>query len=109
MDASIGGKNGVNFEGYKNMVGIIRQPDFVICDPEMLRTLEPAEYRMGFAEVIKYGAILNPDLFEFLEKNHRAALEHDPHHYGGDNCRMCRSANVILSPVMRMNQERGKN
>ncbi len=39
VDASIGGKNGVNYEGYKNMVGVIRQPEFVICDPEMLATL----------------------------------------------------------------------
>ncbi len=78
VDASIGGKNGVNFEGYKNMVGIIRQPDFVICDPDMLKTLEPAEFRMGFAEVIKYGAIMDPGLFAFLEGNYREALELDP-------------------------------
>ncbi len=78
VDASIGGKNGVNYEGYKNMVGIIRQPDFVICDPEMLNTLEPSEFRMGFAEVIKYGAILDQDFFEFLERNHEQALAHDP-------------------------------
>ena len=78
VDASIGGKNGINFEGYKNMVGIVRQPDFVICDPEMLNTLKPSEFRMGFAEVIKYGAILDPDLFEFLERNHTQALNRDP-------------------------------
>jgi 3-dehydroquinate synthase len=74
VDASIGGKNGVNFKGYKNMIGCIRQPDFVICDPEMLRTLDPREFRMGFAEVIKYGAIGDPALLSFLEKNHEAAL-----------------------------------
>jgi 3-dehydroquinate synthase len=78
VDASIGGKNGVNFEGYKNMIGTIRQPDFVICDPEMLKTLEPEEFRMGFAEVIKYGAISEPGLFDFLEKNHRDAREKEP-------------------------------
>jgi len=77
VDASIGGKNGVNFEGYKNMVGIIRQPDFVICDPEMLKTLEPAEFRMGFAEIIKYGAIMDPELFGYLEENFEKALELD--------------------------------
>lgn len=78
VDASIGGKNGVNFEGYKNMIGIIRQPDFVICDPEMLKTLEPAEFRMGFAEVIKYGAIAKPQLIEYLEKNCGSALAMEP-------------------------------
>ncbi len=78
VDASIGGKNGLNFEGYKNMIGIIRQPDFVICDPEMLQTLEPGEFRMGFAEVVKYAAIFDPGLFACLEKNYAAALLHDP-------------------------------
>ncbi len=75
VDASIGGKNGVNYEGYKNMVGVIRQPDFVICDPAMLPTLPAAEYHMGFAEVIKYGAIFDRDLFELLEKEHARALD----------------------------------
>jgi 3-dehydroquinate synthase len=74
VDAGIGGKNGVNFKGYKNMIGIIRQPDFVLCDPAVLGTLEPSEFRMGFAEVVKYGAILKPELFGFLEKNLRPAL-----------------------------------
>jgi len=77
VDASIGGKNGVNYEGYKNMVGVIRQPEFVICDPEMLATLSKEEYHMGFAEVIKCGAILNADLFHLLEKNHKNALDGD--------------------------------
>ena len=75
VDASIGGKNGVNYEGYKNMVGVIRQPDFVICDPAMLATLPPAEYHMGFAEVIKYGAIFDSSLFELLEKEQTRALD----------------------------------
>jgi 3-dehydroquinate synthase len=74
VDASIGGKNGVNYEGYKNMVGVIRQPEFVICDPEMLTTLPRDEYHMGFAEVIKYGAIVNKELFDLLEKDYKKAL-----------------------------------
>ena len=75
VDASIGGKNGVNYEGYKNMVGVVRQPEFVICDHDMLSTLTKEEYYMGFAEVIKYGAILNTDLFELLEKDYNKALD----------------------------------
>jgi 3-dehydroquinate synthase len=74
VDASIGGKNGVNYEGYKNMVGVIRQPEFVICDPDMLSTLPKEEYYMGFAEIIKCAAILNADLFALLEKDHKKAL-----------------------------------
>jgi 3-dehydroquinate synthase len=75
VDASIGGKNGVNYEGYKNMVGVVRQPEFVICDPDMLSTLPREEYYMGFAEVIKYGAILNADLFDLLERDYKKALD----------------------------------
>ena len=78
VDAGIGGKNGVNFKGYKNMIGVIRQPDFVLCDPSMLNTLEPSEFRMGFAEVVKYGAIMKPDLFGFLERELEPALAGNP-------------------------------
>ncbi len=78
VDASIGGKNGLNFEGYKNMIGIIRQPEFVICDPGMLRTLDPSEFRAGFAEVVKYGAIMDRELFEFLEEHAPEALDREP-------------------------------
>ena len=77
VDASIGGKNGVNYEGYKNMVGVIRQPEFVICDPDMLSTLPKEEYYQGFAEVIKCAAILNADLFDLLEKDHKKALDRE--------------------------------
>ena len=47
VDASVGGKNGVNVDGYKNMAGTFKQPRFVICDPEMLRTLSDREFRTG--------------------------------------------------------------
>lgn len=49
VDASTGGKNGVNLGGTKNMLGTIRQPEFVICDPEMLQTLPEQEYLSGLA------------------------------------------------------------
>ena len=69
VDASIGGKNGVNLEGYKNIVGVIRQPEFVICDIELLKTLNKREFVNGWAEVIKCAAILERDFFTYLEKN----------------------------------------
>lgn len=77
VDASVGGKNGVNYEGYKNMVGVFNQPDFVICDDEMLRTLDPDEFRSGFAEIIKAGAIKNAGLFEYCRNNAQQALAFD--------------------------------
>lgn len=77
VDASVGGKNGVNFEGYKNMIGVFNQPDFVICDPNMLSTLDKNEFVAGFAEIIKAGAIRKPDLFNYLETNVDKALKMD--------------------------------
>lgn len=67
VDASIGGKNGVNFHDYKNMVGTIRQPQFVICDVVMLHSLPEREFRAGMAEVIKSAILRDADLFQLLE------------------------------------------
>lgn len=66
VDAGIGGKNGVNLDGYKNMVGVIRQPAFVWCDLSLLETLARREYVAGIAEVIKYGAIRNREFLSYL-------------------------------------------
>jgi 3-dehydroquinate synthase len=75
VDASVGGKNGVNFQGFKNMVGVFNQPDFVICDIDMLKTLPKEEYLAGFAEIVKAGAIKNESLFNYLQQNIIGALE----------------------------------
>lgn len=69
VDASVGGKNGVNFKGYKNIAGVFNQPDFVICDTDLLKTLPEEELLNGCAEVIKHGAIADIKLFEYLEQN----------------------------------------
>jgi 3-dehydroquinate synthase len=67
VDASVGGKNGVNVEGYKNMVGTFNQPDFVLCDTTLLATLPEREFRAGLAEIIKAGVIADPVLFGLFE------------------------------------------
>ena len=77
VDASVGGKNGVNFHRYKNMIGVFNQPDFVICDTEMLKTLERKEFIAGFAEIVKAGAIKNEALFSYIEDNWQKALDLD--------------------------------
>lgn len=77
VDASVGGKNGVNFDGYKNMVGVFNQPDFVICDPTTLRSLPESEYRAGFSEIVKAAMIADVALFEYLEQHVPQALELD--------------------------------
>lgn len=67
VDASVGGKNGVNLDGYKNMVGVFNQPDFVLCDQGMLSTLPERELKAGLAEVIKCGLIGDAELFGWFE------------------------------------------
>lgn len=77
VDASVGGKNGVNFKGYKNMIGVFNQPEFVICDNEMLKTLEEKEFFAGFAEIVKAGLIRDEYIFSYLESNYEKALKQD--------------------------------
>ncbi len=77
VDASVGGKNGVNVDGYKNMAGTFTQPQFVICDPGMLRTLPDREFRAGLAEVVKAAIIADADLFERIEGTTFEALRAD--------------------------------
>lgn len=67
VDASVGGKNGVNFQGYKNMIGVFAQPEFVLIDVSVLKTLPARTLGCGFAEAIKHGAIADSALFEFME------------------------------------------
>jgi len=67
VDASVGGKTGVNFGGYKNMVGVFQQPRFVLCDPSFISTLPRGELLSGLAEVVKHAAIGSAALFETLE------------------------------------------
>jgi 3-dehydroquinate synthase len=67
VDASIGGKTGVNHPQGKNLIGAFHQPQLVLIDPNTLNTLPTREFRAGMAEVIKYGVIWDAQLFEILE------------------------------------------
>ena len=78
VDASVGGKNGVNFGGYKNMIGTFNQPRFVLCDTEMLQTLPEREFISGFAEIVKAAAIRDAELFDYLEQNVEKAIARNP-------------------------------
>ncbi len=77
VDASIGGKNGVNLGGAKNILGIIRQPEFVICDPAMLTTLPEQEYLSGLGELIKTAVIGDAELFGIIENNYSGIMARD--------------------------------
>lgn len=78
VDASVGGKNGVNIDGYKNMVGLFAQPEAVWCDPTVLVSLPAREIACGMAEIIKHGAIADLDLIEGLEAECERAMALDP-------------------------------
>lgn len=77
VDASVGGKNGVNLTSYKNMVGVFNQPEFVLCDIQMLKTLPEAEISNGLAEIVKHALIKDADMLSFIEENQQNALSLD--------------------------------
>lgn len=67
VDAAIGGKTGINFQGYKNLIGVTRQPLAVFISPEFLHTLPENELVSGYAEILKAGLIADKDLWNELE------------------------------------------
>jgi len=78
VDSSVGGKTGVNHAQGKNLIGAFHQPRVVLIDTETLDTLPDRELRAGMAEVIKHGAIADPEFFGWLEENMQALLARDP-------------------------------
>jgi len=74
VDSSVGGKTGINTVYGKNLVGVFYQPTLVIADTSALDTLSLREFRAGYAEVVKYGLIDQPDFFHWLEKNWQAVF-----------------------------------
>ncbi|MGB9857291.1 MAG: 3-dehydroquinate synthase [Dictyoglomaceae bacterium] len=74
VDSSIGGKVGINIPEGKNLIGAFYHPKAVFIDIKTLETLPEREFKSGLAEIIKYGVILNKELFDFLDKNHEKVL-----------------------------------
>src|SRR5205823_5663387 len=78
VDSSVGGKVGINHSKGKNLIGAFHQPIGVWIDTSVLATLPEREYRSGLAEVVKYGVILDADLFTYLESYAAAILGREP-------------------------------
>ncbi|HWX56651.1 MAG TPA: 3-dehydroquinate synthase [Verrucomicrobiae bacterium] len=77
VDASIGGKTGVNLRSGKNLIGAFHQPRAVLVDPEVLSTLDAREFRAGLFESLKCGIIRDRELFDFMERNVGKVLGRD--------------------------------
>lgn len=78
VDASIGGKNGIDVGVYKNMVGLIRQPAFLLYDVSFLRSLPKKEWQNGFAEIIKHACIKDAAMFRHLQEHRISDFQNDP-------------------------------
>jgi 3-dehydroquinate synthase len=96
VDSSVGGKTAVNHPRAKNAIGAFHQPVGVWIDTATLETLPEREYRSGLAEVVKYGVILDPELFAYLEEHADAILARAPEVVRHIVARCCRlKADVV--------------
>lgn len=77
VDSSVGGKTGINSSYGKNLIGAFHQPRLVLADLATLDTLPRRQLLAGYAEVVKYGLINDPDLFQWMELNAQAMLDGD--------------------------------
>ncbi|MBU0712552.1 3-dehydroquinate synthase [bacterium] len=77
VDAGVGGKTGVNHSAGKNLIGSFYQPELVLADIELLKTLSEREFRNGLAEVIKTALIRDKDLFAYLESEKLSVLNRE--------------------------------
>jgi len=105
VDASIGGKVGVNHPQGKNLIGAFYQPSFVLADVHTLNTLPDRELISGWAEVIKYGLTLDKEFFEFLEANADKLIKLEPN---AVTQAIIRSAAIKAQIVSEDEKERGR-
>src|SRR6201994_402683 len=105
VDSSVGGKTGINSPQGKNLLGAFHQPVLVVADTSVLDTLSPRQFRAGYAEVAKYGALGDEAFFAWLEANHAGI-------FSGDGARehaiatSCRAKAAIVSRDERETGER---
>ena len=97
VDASVGGKTGVNHRLGKNLIGSFYQPSAVVCDTAFLSSLDPKEMSDGLAEIIKYGLIYDRDFFVWLQTNISNILEQDRASLGHAVQRSCQIKAEIVA------------
>jgi 3-dehydroquinate synthase len=97
VDSAVGGKTAVDLPAGKNLVGAFHQPAAVLADTATLATLPERELRAGLAEVLKYGAIIDRDFFDWIEHNASALLARDPERLAEAIERSCRHKATIVA------------
>jgi 3-dehydroquinate synthase len=105
VDASVGGKNGINLNGYKNIIGTFSQPSFVICDTSLLTSLSQEEFSNGMAEVIKHALIKDEQKFHFLQSHTPEIKNLDP---SAIEYIVSRSVQIKAAVVQADEHERGE-
>ncbi|MFZ4057412.1 MAG: 3-dehydroquinate synthase [Ferruginibacter sp.] len=105
VDAAIGGKNGVDVGVYKNITGLIRQPQFLLYDYSLLATLPESEWVNGFAEIIKHGAIKDRQMFDDLKVN---SLSYYQTHHDALATLIQRNVEIKSTVVMHDEREQGE-
>ena len=97
VDSSVGGKTGVNHEMGKNMIGAFYQPQAVVADISLLKTLPAREISAGLAEVIKYGLISDYDFFIWLERNIELLVQGDEEALSFAVLRSCKNKAEVVA------------
>ena len=96
VDSSVGGKTGVDFRRYKNMVGAFNMPELVYMNTSLMATLPDREVSCGMAEVIKYGYIMDRDFLDIISQNSGALLAKDPEALGAIVKRCCECKKEVV-------------
>jgi 3-dehydroquinate synthase len=106
VDSSIGGKTAINAGQGKNLIGAFHQPDLVLADMDVLTTLPTRQILAGYAEIVKYGGLGNPDFFDWLDANHQYVLALQPDAVGHAVAESCRAKAAIVARDEREAGER---
>lgn len=106
LDASIGGKTGINHAAGKNLIGAFHQPSAVLIDTEFLGTLPAREFRSGLAESVKHAAIRDADLFDWHERHAEEIVERQPEAVESLIARNCEIKAEVVSQDERENDLR---
>lgn len=97
VDSSVGGKTGINTQQGKNLVGSFYQPQVVLIDTETLSTLPEREMKAGYAEIVKYGCIDQPDFFSWLEEQGSNVLKQSPNELTHAIATSCQAKAAIVA------------